>query len=219
MKTPRILPLLLTMLLMVSASVAQTKDTPDATGLTSENASEIAARCQYTPADDACIGRRASGPAGSANLDLNLAQAQRRFPGPPVRGRRPMAYPGYPSPWAEPGDGRSALIGAAIGFGLGATAGAQVNTDARGRVAGALIVGSIGALMGAAIGQGIPSFHVRRAYPPNSLPEEDEIASRASAVNPETAKTSSGQSGPPEISPAASPSGAENPNVPAPTVP
>jgi len=208
------------MLLMVSASVAQTKDTPDTTGLTSENTSEIAARCRYTPEDDAC--RKEIGPtSSSASSDQTLAQIPRRMPGPPLRPRRLMAHPGpgYAPLWAAPDYNNHAAIGALIGFGLGAAAGAQVNTDARGRVASALIVGSIGALMGAAIGHGIPSFHARRAYPPLPLPEEDEMASRLRAANPETARTSSSQSGSLGITPSAPPSEAENPAPPVPAFP
>lgn len=111
----------------------------------------LAARSQYALAD-----------ASDQRHDSALAQVSGQPPAP----RFPQG-PGYPPPayagmWAPEGNGRATAIGALVGFGLGAAAGASANTDARSRVAASLLVGSIGALLGAAVGHAASVFPVRR---------------------------------------------------------
>jgi len=84
--------------------------------------------------------------------------------------------------WQQPEfNRRHAAIGAVIGFALGAAIGAKVNTDqhVQARVGAPLIVGSIGALLGAVVGGTAPpgpgwSFHRRR---PLRDEEQDEVGS------------------------------------------
>jgi hypothetical protein len=186
MKSVRIFAPLLMAVLSGSPALAQMADT----GLTS---AQVAARCQYTPKDSACAGP--DHPGSQTNGEVILAQ--RRMPGPPLGLRRPMGGPGpgYPPQYWGPGSGNHAAIGAVIGFGLGAAAGATAKTDARGRVVASLLGGSLCALMGAAIGHGIPSFHSswrRRSYPidpgPNDDPADDEEASRRRVAHPSGTK-------------------------------
>jgi hypothetical protein len=82
-------------------------------------------------------------------LDVNLAQLSQRRPAPgPQRGYRPESYETH---WMDRGSGRHALIGAMIGFGVGAALAAKAN---KGSSPGAAIVliGGAGALIGAAVG-------------------------------------------------------------------
>jgi hypothetical protein len=183
MKNLRIAPLLIA-LLIGSPALAQLADT----GLTS---AQVAARCQYAPKDSACAGL--DQPGGQTNAGATLAQ--RRMPGPPLGPRRPMGGPGpgYPPQYWGPGYGNHAAIGAVIGFGLGAAAGAAAKTDARGRVVASLLLGSLCAMMGAAIGHGIPSFHSswrRRSYPIDPADDDDEEASRRDVAPPSGTKQS-----------------------------
>jgi hypothetical protein len=90
--------------------------------------------------------------AGETQTPVEIAQSrpasvvlpQIRYP----RGR------GYERTWRQRGNGRHALVGALIGFGLGAAIGAKGNQDqhTRARVVAPILVGSAGALIGAAIG-------------------------------------------------------------------
>ena len=129
------------------------------------------ARCAYTRGDEICA-------PDAANTAQAAAQLPRRMP---VRPPRPVrGYPGggYPGVWATPGNGRHALIGAAIGFGLGAALGARANTDRHpgAGATAAVLVGCFGALIGAAVGNGVPSLPSRRMRH-NRWPDEDESAS------------------------------------------
>ena len=129
-------------------------------------------------------------PASDENDPLTLAQFSRRRPGRPLPRRG--AYPGPSSSgrWTPEGNGHHAAIGALIGFGVGAAAGAKGNTDASNRVTAILLVGSVGALLGAMIGDGIPSFHARHRHAP-SWPDEDDVASRGKPSNSHSASQNS----------------------------
>jgi hypothetical protein len=183
MKNLRIIALLLTAPLITSMTLAQTSDSPIETNLP---VSVATARCQYTPAEQSCVGLTKSSQNKHSDETSTVAQFPRRMPGPPFRPRRPPmahprgAYPGYPGMAMEP-SGRHVLIGALIGFGLGAAAGAKANTDQHpgAGVKAAFLVGSIGGLLGAAVGAAVPSFHARNPYRHNRWPEEDEQASRS----------------------------------------
>ena len=221
MKNLRIIdPLLLTtMLLLTSAAIAQTAVEQAAADLPAPVA---AARCQYTPADAACLGSSESGQATISTNDDTLAQLPRRIPGPPVRPRRPpMGHPrgGYPGMWMPSGNGRHAAIGAIIGFGLGAALGAKANTDphAGATVRASLLFGTFGALLGALVSQDTPSFSrlQRPRGPWPDEPDENEMASRPGMADSATSnQTSGGQGGSPRIR-SSRPSNAEAPSTPA----
>ena len=135
-----------------------------------------AARSQYTLRD--------------AEDATQLAQFSRPRPmaPPPYRGRPQRSYQ---TPWS---DHRHLLIGATIGFGLGAAAGAKFNTSTYpGATARAVFLcGGVGALLGAAIGAnhgGRPyAFaHHRRTHGPlqnRPSPSEDSSGDLSAAANP-----------------------------------
>ena len=71
-----------------------------------------------------------------------------------------ILYPRTVSPrsaW-QPRNRRHALIGALIGFGIGAALGAKGNRDQHtsARIAAPILVGGVGAMIGAAVGSSIP---------------------------------------------------------------
>jgi hypothetical protein len=79
--------------------------------------------------------------------------AQRRpLISPNVRYSRPR----YATMWRQRGNGRHALIGALIGFGVGAAIGAKANKDPNARVSAPVLFGGFGALIGAGIGASHP---------------------------------------------------------------
>jgi predicted lipid-binding transport protein (Tim44 family) len=85
-----------------------------------------------------------------------------------------MGGPVYSGMWmSQPSPGHI-LIGAAIGFTLGAVAGARAN----GGVRGAIGFGAMFGLIGAGIGAMTPSFPSRRYYR-HGWPDYDEDASRS----------------------------------------
>jgi hypothetical protein len=70
-----------------------------------------------------------------------------------------IRYPrgrGYGGMWRQRGNGRHALIGALIGFGVGAAIGAKGNQDPHARVIAPVLFGGAGALFGGAIGASHP---------------------------------------------------------------
>lgn len=180
MKNLRITFYSLSLLLLSLAAGAQTiTQTPDQLSTDDRTAkAEISvARCQYTQADDVCAVAHQSGQTnGDSNNDATMAQLPRRGPMPP---RRPTSRQGgsYSRGWAQPADGHAVAIGALVGFGVGAAAGAGANTDARGRVLSSLLIGSLGALMGAAVGHAAPAFRMIRPHLRDPGPDEDELAS------------------------------------------
>jgi hypothetical protein len=71
-----------------------------------------------------------------------------------------LEYPRAASPrgaW-QPRNRRHALIGALIGFGIGAALGAKGNRDQHtsARIAAPILVGGVGAMIGAAVGNSVP---------------------------------------------------------------
>lgn len=91
-----------------------------------------------------------------------LSELARGSPAPvvPLRSRHPRARGydgwGHGGMWRQPGNGRHALIGAIIGFGLGAAMGAKGNQDPHARVVAPVLSGGAGALIGAALGASHP---------------------------------------------------------------
>ena len=167
MKNLLVIPSLLATLLVVSNVVAQTADGP-ATDALSEPGGISAARSKYLEkAADAAATKE-------SQTEAQLPRRGRGMPRPPQRGRN---WGGPPTPWMANSDPGHALIGAGIGFAIGATIGAVGALHNRTPVGnGVFIGGSLFGLFGAAIGAshspGHPFMHRRRAYP--VWPEGDE---------------------------------------------
>jgi len=182
MKTLRMIPSLLATLLVVSSAVAQTAGGPASDDLTGP--SEIAAaRSKYL--------EKAADAADTKDSQTE-AQLPRRGPGthlPPPRGYNRGSYS---TPWMANSDPGHALIGAGIGFAIGATIGtfgAVHNGTSVGN--GVFIGGTLFALFGGAIGAshglGHPFMHRKRVY--LVRPEDDEegdLRSRAIQKNSTT---------------------------------
>lgn len=188
MKPERVITALAVLLVLRSFSLAQTAadSIPEAT-----TPSIVAARCQYSPADDDCTSvTKSDATASSENTDNNtLAQIPRRVPGPPhpIR-RRPVGHPGpayAPMPMPPPSR-RKVAIGALVGFSVGAIA--PQNVTARARVGLGLIGAAFGALIGAAI-PSAPSYHWRHRRWPDD--DDDELASRQPTVKSPSSRTES----------------------------
>jgi hypothetical protein len=164
--------LLLVSVLLTSLASAQTTDRQAADGAPAEDAI-LAARSQYTQATSV-----------SSDADnKTLAQFPRGGPGrrpSPPRGRYPRER--YQTPWMDHGGAGHIVIGAAIGFFVGAALGANQSAHNGTPVSGGIIVGGgllglIGGCVGKAVGdlQGVPYASVRRRRTSRpSGPEEDE---------------------------------------------
>jgi len=144
-----------------------------------DNSRIALARCQYTPADDACRGQTSSDKAVPDTAGA-VAQAQfpRHMPGPPAH-RPPAAYGrrGYPGMGGPTVSGRHMLIGALVGFGLGAAAGAKANTDPHPGVEtkAVVLVGSVGGVLGALVGAAVPAFSARPRHWHHSWPDDEDV--------------------------------------------
>jgi hypothetical protein len=146
------------------------------------------ARCQYTPADQACAGLSQTSEAQRSDGSSTIAQFPRRMPGPPSRPHRPpMAHPraDYPGMWMEP-NARHVAIGALLGAGAGVALAVGTSSDPNRRIVGSLIYGGFGALIGAMVAHPFPSFHSRRRY---AWPDEDDADQDASAAPQHPAKS------------------------------
>jgi hypothetical protein len=168
---------LLASLMVASGALAQTKlaqtkeDRQIETKRDSLSEDAIsAARSRYT---QNAKGEGASRDAGDDN-DHVLAQLSRPKPMPPFPPHRGYPRGNYPAaPWMEHGNAGHAVIGAIIGFGLGAALGATANSDRhpRATVGAVVLFGGLGALIGGVIGgsHGGPyAFaHRRKTYPPS----------------------------------------------------
>jgi hypothetical protein len=145
--------LLASLLLILSALPCARAQTEE--GQTANNtptAREVpAARSSYTQnADVTCCSRYG-----------RTALAQRTpFPLVPYRIRYPRGRDydgrGYEGTWRQTSNGRHVLIGALIGFGLGAALGAKGNQNPHSRVLAPVLFGGAGALIGAGIGASHP---------------------------------------------------------------
>jgi len=163
MRYPRVIPSVLASLLIVSSAPAQTSDAPTANNLNA--GSEIAAaRSQYTQTPE----------IPDANDDTIVAQLPRRGPRTPFPPQRGYPQGTYQTPWMEHGNAGPAVIGAVIGFGVGAAIGA-CGSDRSGTTLGGRVIigGTILAVIGGAIGGAHPWPHARRAYR-RSWPEDDD---------------------------------------------
>lgn len=169
-----LLPILLASLMVASSALAQTTSSPT----TEDRQIETE---EYSSASDAISAARnqyaqnAKAESDSRRADDGMSVAQFSPRNGPMRPFPPNhGYPrgSYQSPWMDHGNGRHVLIGAVIGFGLGAALGAKANKDPHpGTTTGAVVlVGGVGALIGAAIGGAhggpYPFAHHKRIRPP-----------------------------------------------------
>jgi len=174
MKSTRAFHLLSASILLLSAAFAQT-----ATLKTLNDAAPAvaAARCHYTPNEPTCLSQSESGEVDAANR--TVAQFPRQMPGPPRYPRRsPAAYGrrSYASMGTPMVSGRHMLIGALVGFGLGAAVGAKGNTDPHPGVETKAIClfGGAGGLLGALMGAAIPAFPERSRRSRRPWPDDDD---------------------------------------------
>lgn len=107
----------------------------------------VIAHSAYSQRDD--LADRAGG--GQALSDF----AQHRRP-PLVSPNVRYFHPSYTGMWRQKGNARHALIGALIGFGVGAAIGAKANKDPHARVSAPVLFGGFGGLIGAGIGASHP---------------------------------------------------------------
>jgi hypothetical protein len=200
--------LLLASVLVTSVAFAQTDNGQTADSAAEENAIS-AARSQYTPA---------ASTSTDTDDDKRLAQFNRPMPGRPFPPQH--AYPwGYQTPWTHHGGAGHVLIGAAIGFGVGAALGAHQSAQNGTPVSGGIIIGGglfglIGGCIGGAVGTfpGLhySSVHRRRDYRP-SWREDDEESdlrspSKAKEGHPETSAKAASTSQPHDDEASAAPS-------------
>lgn len=153
MRQQIVLSLLASLLLILSVlpcAWAQTKE-----GQTTNNsptAKEVlAARSSYTQTEDVTFCSRDGQTELAQRSPVPLVPPQIRYP----RGRG-YDGKGYGGMWRHASNGRHVLIGALIGFGLGAAIGAKGNQDPHARVVAPVLFGGAGALIGAAIGASHP---------------------------------------------------------------
>ena len=154
---------LLASVLLASVAFGQTRDSGAANSAAGDEGIS-AARNQYTQTAEVS-------PDAKDDTVAQLARRGPRTPFPPQRG-----YPRgtYQTPWMEHGNAGPAVIGAVIGFGVGAAIGA-CGSDRSGTTLGGRVIigGTILAVIGGAIGGAHPWPHARRAYRP-SWPEDDQ---------------------------------------------
>jgi hypothetical protein len=168
------LPFLLASLTLASSALAQTTENRR---IETENDTRstdlvVAARSQYTKAAQT-----------SPDTDnTTLAQLPRGGPRRPFPPQRGYPRPTYRTPRMDHGGAGHILIGAAIGFGIGAAIGANDSARNGTPVSGGILIGGglfgfLGGCVGKAVGdlQGLhfASVHRRRSYRPYG-PEDDE---------------------------------------------
>src|ERR1700690_2909335 len=147
-RTP-LLILLVALLMPVSSALAQSTEDQKSLDETIPPTNDLisAARSSYTS------NAQPEGTPRTAEegLDLDLAQLPRNRPGPPPRPHRGYAPESYPTHWMDHGSPRHVLIGALIGFGVGAALAAKADKTSNPGAA-IVLVGGAGALIGAAVG-------------------------------------------------------------------
>jgi len=130
----------------------------------------------------------------TASDNATLTQLSSRRPSPPFPHRGGYPRSAYPGMWMPEGSGRHAVIGAVVGFGLGAALGAKANTDqhAGATARASVLFGSFGALLGAVAGHGFPSLQARNRRRSPGSAGDDELASSFQHSSPDsTPKTAS----------------------------
>ena len=172
MRQTKHIPFLLALVLLASVTLAQSKDGQGADSAPGEKAISEA-RSQYINTADIS-------PADSKTL----SQVPGRGPAMPFP--RQSGYPRgtYGTPWMDHGSAGHVLVGAAIGFGLGALVGVKANKDPHPGATGAAVVifGGFGALMGGLIGGSHPLLHAHRGSRPSGLGEPEESDLRAGST-------------------------------------
>jgi hypothetical protein len=164
-------------LLIVWSAAAQNSDGPATEPPLPDEI--VAARSQYTKTTEI------SSDATDGKLLAQLPHGR-----PPMMPRRGYYRGSYQNPWIGSGSAGHALIGAAIGFGFGATLGALGAINGHtpvgsGVLIGGSLLGFIGGAIGASHGGVPPSMHRRRIYSP--WPDDDEEGSfRSPSKPPET---------------------------------
>jgi hypothetical protein len=174
------LSLLLTALALASSTMAQsTEDHRTESETKTRNIDSIAeARIKYTQSSD--INPDAS--------NTTLAQLRGVGAGRPFPAQRGYPRGTYQTPWTDHGNAGHILIGAAIGFGIGAALGASNSSRDGTPVAGGIVIGGglfalLGGCVGKAVGdlQGLhfASAHHRGSHLPSvpSNAEDSELAS------------------------------------------
>jgi hypothetical protein len=169
MKNIKHLHFLLALVLLASVAWAQARDSSMENSV-AENDSVSAARSQYTQAAE-------NSPAADGTI---LARLRRRGPDRPLPSHRGYPLGTYQTPWMQHGNAAHAVIGAAIGFGIGAALGATHSERNGTPVAGGVIIGGgllgfIGGTVGACHGGPYLFTHRRRVYRPTE-PEDDKEA-------------------------------------------
>src|ERR1700722_14562168 len=203
MKNLQVLSLLLPSLLLASMAMAQAGNLPEAPQSQDPSSTDVqlirspSAQSSTTKPPSTQTPNESTQQSGENKIITQAAPFPRspRGPMPPPRGRA------YPSAFAPRPPALSPL-GALIGFGAGAALGATASGDqtTRGRVAGALIGGSLCALIGGAIGHAFSAVghnfrdrhdwdDAQKRKPRNPVPrrlEPNVDASAASAPRPST---------------------------------
>ena len=172
-------------LLLLAVPIACAAASAQSSGDSSEQPSSRVsqAHCQYAPDDPACGNRKQPPPPGSGT-------GKCPHPAPCPSACCPYEYPPPPHPPSpfQPENGTHAAAGALIGLGMGAALGASKDGNADSRLAGAFVIGGLGALIGSVIGHGVPARHWHRHRPDWDDPEENAM------LPPERAKMTRGRS-------------------------
>jgi hypothetical protein len=180
-----------------------------------------AARSPYTQPENA---------ASDVTPHITLAQFPGRQLGPRFSPYGGYPRSNYPGMWRGNGSGRHAAVGALIGFGIGAALGAKANKDPHPGVTvkASLLVGSVGGLLGALIGQGAPPYarlqrprerRTNKRWTDRDETDQDEMASRPNQTDPDTSRQTSAQEGTPELNLAARPSNSKPASADTPATP
>jgi len=210
MKNLCVIATLLAALLVVSNVVAQTAGRP-ATDEFSGPSGIAAARSKYLE------NAAETAATKDSQTEAQLPRRGRRMPIPPRRGYN---RGGYPTPWMTSDDAGHVLIGAGIGFAIGATIGAVGAVHNGTSVGNGILLGGplfalIGGAIGASHGMGRPFMHRRRTYP--VWPGDDEegvLRSLAVQKNSRTILSASGKPASPSQPREAQASTAASPEIP-----
>jgi len=138
-----------------------------------------AARSQYTQTSEISLDTG----------DPTLAQLRGPRPVRPFPSQRPYPRGTYQTPWRDHGDAGHILVGAAIGFGIGAALGAHNSSRDGTPVTGGIIMGGgLFALLGGCVGKAVgdlQSLHFasgyhRGIYLPSAPNDDTEVGELAS---------------------------------------